>query len=149
MAAPKPSLLEAWSAQNQEKARALLQGHLAADEELRAYAVGWDYPLDLLTWLPLIGDLITMRKKRYLLGVTGQRLLVLRLRTFRWEGMAAEAIAVAAVKRSAVRKFPLHCNLEVELEEGRLLRFKEMRFEGAAALKDALDQAQGRPSTFD
>ncbi|MBN1421618.1 MAG: hypothetical protein JXP34_22790 [Planctomycetes bacterium] len=145
----KLSRLEAWFARNQEKALALIEKHLDDGEEVVYYATGWRYPPDILTWIPFIGTIIDSTKKRYLLAATRAKLVVIRMRRFRFEEISSEIIPMGEIRDSAVNRFPLFCNLRVELAGGKTLVFKEMIYEWAAGLKDAIDEAQGRASTVD
>ena len=138
--------MEAWFAANREKALALLAPHVPDGEEVVAFAAGWQYPLDVLTWLPFVGNLIEMRKKRYLLAVTRTRLIILRVRLFRFEALASDIIPLSEVESSSVRAFPLFCNLRLTFAGGSSRVFKEMSYEAAAGLKDAIDQGLGRPA---
>lgn len=149
MSDEKLSRVEAWFAKNQEKALALIEKHVDSNEEVVYFATGWRYPPDIFTWLPIIGNIIEATKKRYLLAATAEKFLIIRMRKFRFEEITSEVIPMHSIQGSAVSKFPLFCNLTVDLSSGRSWVFKEMPYEWAAGLKDAIDQARGMPSTVD
>jgi len=149
MSDEKLSRVEAWFVKNQEKALALIEKHVDSQEEVVFYATGWSYPPDIFTWLPIVGNIIDAMKKRYLLAATADKFLIIRMRKFRFEEITSEVIPVQSIQGSAVTKFPLFCNLTVELANGKKYVFKEMLYEWAAGLKDAIDQAKGLPSTVD
>ena len=147
MADAKLSRVAAFAAANQEKALALIEPLVAPGDAVVAFGQGWRYPLDVLTWLPLIGDIIAMRKKRFLLAVTRHSVVVMQVRKFRWEALATEVIPAASVVSAEVRQFPLFCNLRLTLRDGHVLLFKEMLREHADEMKDAVDAAGGRGSS--
>ncbi len=149
MSNEKLSRVEAWFAKNQEKALALIEKHVDSEEEVLYYATGWRYPPEILTWLPIIGNIIDAMKKRYLLAATRDKFIIIRMRKFRFEEITSEVIPMSSIQSSAVSKYPLFCNLSFDLTNGKSYVFKEMLYVWAAGLKDAIDQAQGKPSTVD
>jgi len=143
------SRVEAWSAKNQEKALALIEKHTDSKEEILYYATGWVYPPDIFSWLPIIGNIIDATKKRYLLAATTDNFVVIRIGKFRFEEITSELISMNSIRKSLVTKFPLFCNLRIELSNGRSYVFKQMLYAWAAGFKDAIDQAQGKASAVD
>ena len=141
--------LENWLLKNQEKAIAMIENHTDKNEEIVFYATGWSYPLEILTWIPIIGSIIEAQKKRYLLAVTKKKFLIIRLRKFRFEEISCEDIPFGDIHDSDVTQYPLFCNLSVNLSSGKNYLFKEMPYEWAAGIKDGIDEMQGKPSSVD
>lgn len=141
--------LENWLQKNQEKAIAIIENHIDTNEEIIFYATGWSYPPDILTWIPIIGSIIEAQKKKYLLAVTKKKFLIIRLRKFRFEEISCEDIPISEIHDSEVTKFPLFCNLSINLSHGKNYLFKEMSYEWAAGIKDGIDEMQGKPSSVD
>lgn len=144
------SRIEKWFAKNQDKAMALIEKHIdSKNEEVTFFATATCYPPDILTWIPIVGNIIEASKKNYLLAVTKNRFLIIRIKKFRIEEISYQEIPISSVSYTDVTKHPLFCNLTVNTSDGKNYVFKEMLFEWAAGIKDAIDEAQGRPSTFD
>jgi len=142
MADMKLNRLEKWIANNMEKALALIEKHIAKDEEVLFYATAKTYPPDILTWIPIIGSIIELSKKNYLLAVTRKNFLMIGIRKFGIEEIAFQSIPVGTIRESAVKRFPLGCNLRLVLSGGKVLLFKDLSYDWASSLKDAIDSAQ-------
>jgi len=131
------------------RAMGLIGADVPAVDDVVYYSTAERHPPEFLTWIPIIGGIVEATKKRYLLAATKDSLLVIRIRKFRWEEIESEMIPMREIQSSSVHRYPLLCNLRISRSDGRTYVFKELFYEMAAGMKDAIDQVQGNPSSFD
>lgn len=139
--------LEKLVANNTEKALALIKQHINAGDEILYYAVAQTYPA-FVNWIPgsaLAGFLGLTTRRKYLLAVTRTALLMIQIEQMAIKEVAFEAIPIAGILGSTVKKAFLSRNLQLALAAGKTVTFRELDGDYATKLKNAIDSAQGRP----
>jgi hypothetical protein len=139
--------LEKKIADNREKALAIIGKHNPNGEKVLFFTSAKTSPAEILTWIPLIGPIIELSKKNYLLAVTPKRFLVIRIKKMVVEELDYQEIPIEAIRESVLEKILLLWKISLTLADGKKMVFKDMIFEWATDLKKAIDTAQGRPST--
>jgi hypothetical protein len=152
MVEQKQNPLEKLLVGNQEKAVAMIEKRLAKDEKALYYATASIQPRDIFTWLPFIGNILKLifmaKAKNYLLAVTRKNLLMIGIQKLHFEETGSfRSIPIETIRETKMTKYVLLYNLKLTLSDGKTLLFQELPFEYASGLKDAIDSAQGRPST--
>jgi len=147
MTGEKLNPLEKLVANNTEKALALIKQHINANDEILYYAVAQTYPA-FVNWIPgsaLAGFLGLTTRRKYLLAVTKTALLMIQIEQMAIKEVAFEAIPIAGILGSTVKKAFLSRNLQLALAAGKTVTFRELDGDYATKLKNAIDSAQGRP----
>jgi hypothetical protein len=133
--------LEKWVLGNQEKGLALIQKHTAKEEEVLYWATAWTGPHYILTLF--FGFIVNTLKKRHILVVTRKNFLIINIRMVVIEEIGFQSIPIGKIRKSKVRKYPLGgANLCLVLPGEKKLVFKDLTYEWASGLKDAIDIAQ-------
>ncbi len=145
--AEKNNVVVDWLENNRNKAIDILKPYLQIGHELMTFTVAMQYPSELLTWLPVIGTYIELRKKRFLLGVSRRQLIIVQLKRVRIEEINVELVAMEKVGEIGFKRYPFHATLTIPVE-GINRVFKEVPHESAEDFKDQVDELQSRKSIF-
>lgn len=145
----KLSRLEKWFAENQEKALKIIEAQIFGSEKVINYVTAWSRVNEIIRWIPIIGDFFELRKKKYLLAVTDRRFLIIRIRMFRFEELSTEDIPISHIRDATITSYPLFTNLRITTTEGKNYLFKDLPVSWAAGMKDGIDEAQGKPSSYE
>lgn len=151
MSSEKLNPLEKLVISNTEKAVALIKSHIHDDDEILYYAVAQTYPA-IVNWIPgiaLAGVFGFTTKRKYLLAVTRTALLMIQIEQMAIKEVAFDAIPIADILASTVKKAFLTRNLQLTLSTGKTLTFRELDNEYATKLKDAIDLAQADPAALE
>jgi hypothetical protein len=142
--------LKKWLGDNRENALALIEKHNANRDEVLYYALARTYPPAILKLIPIIGMIVEVNMKIYLIAVTRKNFFMIRLKRFAVDEIAFQSIPIETILESTIDENNLLYNLRLVLVDGKKLLFKDMIKNWASGLKHAIDAAQGQtPLSFD